>query len=145
MFVHRSSSLEELIARLDENLKAPGLRLLEPETILIQSAGMERYLSRELARKSRIAANIRYPFPRAFLHEVLNRALSTHDTGEAFERKNLSWALFVNLERHAKSNDPIFAHLKRALLNDADGLQRLILAEQLAHLFDQYLTYRPRM
>lgn len=143
MFVHRSSSLEELINRLYESIQAPGLDLLEAETILIQSAGMERYLSRELARRGGIAANLRFPYPRAFLRGVLDRALGESEGAFAFERQNLSWSLYFNLKAHLESTSTVFAPLRYKLRDDVDGSQRLFLAEQLAHLFDQYLTYRP--
>ena len=145
MFVHRSNSLEELVDHLQAIVSGPGLGILQPETILIQSAGMERYLSRELARRSGITANVRFPFPRSFFHEVLDRALGKEDSAHAFDRESMTWALFSNLSHHVRTEERAFEPVRSYLADDGDHSKRLLLAERLAHLFDQYVTYRPRM
>ncbi len=145
MFVHRSSNLEELVDRLHDVVQAPGPRLLEPETIVIQSAGMERYLSRELSRRSGIVANVRFPFPRSFFLEVLDAALGVDERARAFERQNLTFIIYGQLARHVRAGSRHFSEVLRYLEDDSDHSRRLLLAERLAHLFDQYVTYRPKM
>lgn len=145
MFVHRSSNLEELVDHLHRVVRAKGLGLLEPETIVIQSAGMERYLSRELSRRSGIAANLQFPFPRAFFLSVLDAALGDEPRARAFERHNLTWILYGQLERFVRRGEKAFSEVANYLVGDIDQSKRLLLAERLAHLFDQYVTYRPKM
>jgi exodeoxyribonuclease V gamma subunit len=145
MFVHRSSNLEELVDHLHRVVKAKGLGLLEPETIVIQSAGMERYLSRELSRRSGISANVQFPFPRAFFLRVLDAALGEDPRAAAFERQNLTWILYGQLGRYVRSGQRAFSEVANYLKDDIDQSKRLLLAERLAHLFDQYVTYRPKM
>lgn len=146
MFVHRSNSLEELVDRLSEVLERPLPGLLEPEIVLIQSAGMERFLSRELSRRQSILANARFPFPRVFLRDVLDRCLGADERSVMYEREAMAWRLYEllrDLSGFAPSEH--LAMVKKHLSDDRDGSKRLLLAEQLAHLFDQYVTYRPRM
>lgn len=145
MFVHRSNRLEELVDGLHRVLSEPILGVMTPEVILIQSAGMERYLSRELARRSGITANVDFPFPRSFLRRVLDRALGEDERAAAFERENMTWSLFEKLGAVLKDDDPSFRAARAYLQGDADHSRRLLLAERLAYLFDQYVTYRPRM
>ncbi len=145
MFVHRSSNLEELVDHLHDVVRTPGPGLLEPETIVIQSAGMERYLSRELSRRSGIVANARFPFPRSFFLEILDAALGVDERARAFERQNLTFILYGALARHVQAETPQFSQVRSYLEGDTDQSKRLLLAERLAHLFDQYVTYRPKM
>jgi exodeoxyribonuclease V gamma subunit len=145
MLVHRSNSLSELVDHLSRVVRDPALNLFEPETIVIQSAGMERYLSRELSRRSGIVANVVFPYPRVFFRDVLDATLGKSDVSAAFERESLAWVLYAMLRDHAHGSEPAFKAIRSYLEEDEDGSKRLLLAEKLANLFDQYVTYRPRM
>lgn len=141
MFLYRSSDLDYLVDHLARVLSAPGLGLLDSEVILIQSAGMERYLIRELAARQGIVANVVFPYPRAFLLEMLDRVLDPCPQARAYEREQLTWHL-LDLLCDIPSGD-LYEPVRRNLARDTDGTGRLLLAEQLARLFDQYVTYRP--
>jgi exodeoxyribonuclease V gamma subunit len=54
-----SNRLEALAGELSETLRLPLAEPLTPEVILVQSHGMERWLSLVLARRMGICANIR--------------------------------------------------------------------------------------
>ena len=146
MLVHRSNSLEELVVRLSEVLSTPLPSLFQREVLLIQSAGMERYLSRELARRQNIIANVRFPFPRAYLREVLDLALGEEPGSKGFEREALAFRIY-GLLAHLRDfpASPQLHLVQKHLVDDPDGSRRFYLADQLAHLFDQYVTYRPTM
>jgi len=61
--LYASNRLEVLVEKLAEHLR-PALPFpLEGKTILVQSKGMERWVSMELARRHGICANCRFPFP----------------------------------------------------------------------------------
>jgi exodeoxyribonuclease V gamma subunit len=64
--VFTSNRLEVLIDILAKILQEPLPHPLMPETIVVQSKGMERWISMELAKKHGVCANIRFPFPNAF-------------------------------------------------------------------------------
>src|SRR5690606_22720608 len=145
MYVNRSNSLGELVDHLSRVVREPALGLFEPETIVIQSAGMERYLSRELSRRQGIVANVAFPYPRAFFRGVLDAALGQSEAALAFERESLAWVLYASLREHTQGQERAFRGVRSYLEDDDDGSKRLLLAEKLANLFDQYVTYRPRM
>lgn len=143
MFVYRSNRLEELVDCLSQVVSKPLPHILSPEVILIQSAGMERYLSREVARRVGILAGARFPFPRAFIRDIFDQALGTSQIVDPFERNSMSWLLFSELRKAI--GEPGFEALSAHLNDDIDSSRRLLLAERFAHLFDQYITYRPSM
>lgn len=146
MFLHRSNCLHELVEQLCLTLDEGTVGLLHQDVVLIQSSGMERYLTREIARKRGIAAAFRFPFPRAFFREVLAACLQKEETNPAFERQQMTWTLYqllAHLEQLPAG--PARAQVELYLSDDVDGTRRFLLAEQLANLFDQYMTYRPKM
>jgi hypothetical protein len=62
-----SNRLEVLAEKLAELLRPPLPSPLESEIILVQSKGMERWVSMKLARYHGICANYRFPFPNRIL------------------------------------------------------------------------------
>ncbi|HSC86296.1 MAG TPA: exodeoxyribonuclease V subunit gamma, partial [Polyangiaceae bacterium] len=124
-------------------LERPVLGPLEPEVILIQSTGIERWLARELSQRLGVLAGARFPFPRAYVHEVLDAALGESPEALRYERETLGWLLFRVLDELAE--DPALREVRQFLQADPDGSQRFFLAERLAHLFDQYVIYRPQL
>ncbi len=141
--MYRSNSLDELVDCLSAVVRQPTKHVLAQEKILIQSPGMERYLSRELARRCGIWAGGQFPFPRAFLRQALDDGLGGGEGANLFERELMSWVLFDELR--TLSTAPGFDLIAHHLKDDTDGSRRLLLAERLAYLFDQYITYRPQL
>ena len=62
-----SNRMEVLAQRLCEVLKTPLASPLATEIVVVQSRGMERWLSLQLAEAHGICANIRFPFPNALV------------------------------------------------------------------------------
>lgn len=138
--LHRSNRLESLAGTLGgvmrESLSSP----LVPEAVVVQSQGMARWLKLELAARLGIAAHIRFPFPRAFAHELFRALDLTVDSRPSFDPELLVWRIYQLLPEAAQQ--PGFASVKRYLA-DGDQRKRFQLAGRLARLFDQYLVYRP--
>lgn len=151
MQVHRSHRMERLVDVLAEVVRAPVGDALEPETILIQSKGMERWLSNQLALRLGVFANARFPFPRGFIDEVFDAVVPEPERGsekperssEDYSREVMTFAILTLLP--GLLPDPAFASLHGYLEDDTDAVKRLELAERIAHVFDQYLVYRPRL
>ena len=151
MQVHRSHRMERLVDVLAEVVRVPVGDALEPETLLIQSKGMERWLSNQLALRLGVFANARFPFPRGFIDEVFDavvpepeqRAEAAGPSAENYSREVLAFAILTLLP--GLLSDPAFAPLHGYLEDDTDTVKRLELAERIAHVFDQYLVYRPRL
>jgi exodeoxyribonuclease V gamma subunit len=62
LILYTSNRLKILADKLAHVLSAPLASPLQPEIILVQSKGMERWVSMELARHNGICANCRFPF-----------------------------------------------------------------------------------
>ncbi|MBW1842168.1 MAG: exodeoxyribonuclease V subunit gamma, partial [Deltaproteobacteria bacterium] len=63
MNIYSSNRLEILAEDLARIVKTPLSSPLEPEVIVVQSRGMERWVSMEIARHNGICANSIFPFP----------------------------------------------------------------------------------
>jgi exodeoxyribonuclease V gamma subunit len=59
--IFTSNKLEILAEKLAQLIKTSGPPALAAEIIVIQSTGMARWISLELAKRNSICANIRFP------------------------------------------------------------------------------------
>ncbi len=135
---NRLELLAELLAKV---LEVPPASPLEPEIIVVQSKGMERWLSLQLAAHFGVCANCRFPFPNALIHEAFRSVLPDLSGSSLFEPKYAAWKITQLLPDHL--DEPGFASLKHYLDHSPRDLRRLQLASHLAETFDQYVLYRP--
>jgi exodeoxyribonuclease V gamma subunit len=70
-----SNRLEILADKLAGILSAPLSSPMEPEIIVVQSKGMERWIAMELARRFGICANVKFPFPNSFVYEMIRNVI----------------------------------------------------------------------
>ncbi len=140
-----SNRLENLAEKLADVLSQPLTSPLRPEIIVVQSKGMERWLSLQLAEKLGICVNVRFPFPNTFLTEVGQSigVVTTNGEPDLFAPENLLWRIMRILPQCL--DEPEFAAPKRYLENGASDLKRIQLSARIADLFDQYLVFRPEM
>ncbi|MCW5891078.1 MAG: exodeoxyribonuclease V subunit gamma [bacterium] len=139
--LHQGNRLEVLVDRLAAVLAVPPDDPLAPEHVVVQNAGMARWLSLELARRHGVCAHVRFAFPAAFLWEMWRRVLPDVPARSPLEPAVATWRLFGllgGLER-----DATFAPLHAWMGDDPDGTRRFALAGRLAELYDQYVVYRP--
>jgi exodeoxyribonuclease V gamma subunit len=116
---------------------------LAPEIIVVQSRGMERWITMELARRNGICANVEFPFPKVFLESVF-RSLSDAPGGlSAFDPHVLAFRIMAILPGFL--DRPDFAELRTSLAEDRHQLKLFQLSGRLADLFDQYAVFRPDM
>lgn len=140
MFVlHTSNRAENLLEHLTKILEAPQQSVLSKEVFLIQSQGMERWLSQQLAERSRLWANFEYLFPAKFFNAMSNK-LGLSLEQQAFSRESLLWQ-FEDMLRDL--SDPVYQPLSQYLQGDSVDRKRFQLAQQLAYLYDQYQFLRP--
>ncbi|MFZ0243888.1 MAG: exodeoxyribonuclease V subunit gamma, partial [Desulfobacterales bacterium] len=135
--------LEILADRLAEVVRGPLATALETETVIVQSRGMERWVSMALARRNGICANMAFPFPNAFLDELFRRFLPELPDPSPFAPPILAFRIMKCLPALLKR--PAFAGLNRYLADDSWGVKLYQLAVKLSDLFDQYLVFRPDM
>ncbi len=144
MIVVRSNRAEHLVEHLARLLRQPLSDPFVAEVVAVQSRGMERWLSQELARRLGVWAHGSHPFPRRLVHEVVAAALGEPAQGsEAYRRERMTWVLSERLPVLCEGE--AFSVVRRYLADDPVGLKRMQLATQLAERFDQYLVYRPEL
>ncbi len=138
--VYHSNRLERLIDRLADGLRIPGADPFAPDIILVQSNGLRRWITMELARRLGIGANLQFPYPATFLWQTYRTLVPQAPAESPFAPGLLVWRILHSLESLA--NEPVFAPVQ-AYLRGADHLERYQLAHALATTLDQYLIYRP--
>ncbi|HUV07989.1 MAG TPA: exodeoxyribonuclease V subunit gamma, partial [Spirochaetia bacterium] len=141
--LYTSNRLEHLADRLCTVLGTPLSSPFREEVILVQSKGMERWLSMQAATRFGIWANARYPFPNSFIQELCSALLPGESESPGFQPDVLTWEIMKILPGLIYREE--FSTLKHYLQGDAGGLRCHQLSSRIADLFDQYLVYRPRM
>jgi exodeoxyribonuclease V gamma subunit len=139
--IYMSNRMEVLAERLSETLRKPCGDVLEPEIVVVQSRGMQRWLSLELARRNGVCANVSFPFPRAFLTDMACRLAPDSDLDTEADATRLTLQLMRLLPGFL--GRPGFQRLNRYLADDPKRLKLLQLCQRIAFLFDQYRVYRP--
>ena len=132
--------MEALADQLADIVRQEPLHPLQEETIVVQSQGMARWLSMELASRLSVWAHGVFPFPNKFLEDVVHLVLADSSGRRLFNRSEAVWQI-MNLFNDLPDL-PVFSSVRNYL--DAP-LKRYQLARTLADLFDQYAVYRPDM
>jgi exodeoxyribonuclease V gamma subunit len=138
-----SNRLEILADKLAELLSEPLASPFDAEVIVVQSRGMEQWVSMQLAHRRGICANLRFPFPNAFVQDVFRRVLSDLPERSPFDPEIITWRIMKLLP--SCITRPGFEGLGAYLKDDADRLKRLQLSERISDTIDQYLLFRPQM
>jgi exodeoxyribonuclease V gamma subunit len=138
-----SNKLEILAEQLARLIKTPGSSVLSQEIIVIQSTGMARWISLELAKHNGICANIRFPFPNTFLEEIVRQAMPEFGEPVFLGPHQLTFKLMKLIPQCIQK--PGFERLKAYLAEDATHLKRFQLSSKLADIYDQYQVFRPEM
>ncbi len=128
-----SELLGQRLAQLLEERSNP----FQKETVLIQNAGMERWLSLTIARQNGISAGIHFQFPANFLKQVLEV-----EPEERFplDPDRFSWALQRAISLEIKHPD--LKPLKK-YLHQKSSIALFQLSRQIADIFDRYIVERP--
>jgi exodeoxyribonuclease V gamma subunit len=113
---------------------------LLPETLLVPSVGMQRWLAFALAREQGIAANLNFRLPAAFAWQLITQVFPDIPARSPFDREALVWRVLRELPAVLpQANGAAIASHWQA----ADARGRYELAWRVADIFDQYLIYRP--
>ena len=143
MFIlHSSNKTENLVGHLTHIIKTmPLSSAFAKEVFLIQSQGMERWLSQQLAGQLKVWANYEFLFPSKFFSSLAQRVDSRLNDA-AFDRNLMLWRI-ESLLRQLDGAE--FLPIKKYLATDNQDLKRYQLAKQLAQIVDQYQMMRPDM
>ncbi|HOV91175.1 MAG TPA: exodeoxyribonuclease V subunit gamma [Syntrophorhabdaceae bacterium] len=139
--LYLSNRLEILIEQLASVVGKKLSSFFKQEIIVVQSKGMERWLSMELAKKFRIWSNCIYPFPDNFIWEIFKIVLKDTPNINFFDPSILSWRIMNILPDLI--DKPSFHQIKDYIGEDKTQLKTFQLSERIAHVFDRYTVYRP--
>ncbi len=141
MFIlHSSNKTENLLAHVSAVLNsAPLTSPFAQEIFLIQSQGMERWLSQQLASENKVWANFSFQFPDRFFR-LLAQRLGYPLTDESFDRQFMVWRFEAALRQ---LDDDVYIPLRHYFNTGNQALKRFQLARELAQVFDQYQIMRP--
>jgi len=136
----RSNRTENLADALASRVRERPLGPFAKEAIVVQSRGMERWLTLALAERLGIWSHPYFPFPRAVVEQVLDSlSEGRSEEAKAYDPGRLKWTIAELLRESAPSQlDP---YLREP--SDADRVLRL--AGSVSNVFDDYVVYRPSL
>jgi exodeoxyribonuclease V gamma subunit len=144
LHLYTSNRLERLFDKLCDVVKKPLASPLNAQTIMVQSRGMQHWLSMQLAQRFGIAANNTFPFPNAFINGLVRDTLPTLGSSEPlYDKEVISWRLMALLQDYRTHSG--FEEIDGYLKQDASQTRLHSLACIIADIFDQYLVYRPQL
>lgn len=137
-----ASRLTPLIAHCTGVVRATPLSPLEQETVVVQSQGMRRWVTLQMADRLGCVGSLVLPFPAGFIHDLARRvdpSRTTRDAEEAFSRDTLAWRIEARLRE--LPDGAVYEPL-RSYLGATDDRARFGLASRIADRFDDYQLYR---
>jgi exodeoxyribonuclease V gamma subunit len=140
-YLHTGNSLirlsEKLTVLIRENRTE---NPFEPETILVQSRGMQRWLSMRIAENLGVFSNCLFPFPNTFIQDLFELTLGVRpDRG--YSPRRLMFSVMAAIETMIE--EPLFSSIKKYISDDISGLKLVQLSGKIANAFDQYIVFRP--
>jgi len=141
LYIYTSNRLEELAAQLSEAFAATPPTPMAAETVIVQSMGMQRWVSMRLAEHLGVCANVEFPFPNRFVQSIFTLFLGHSEETDAFAPDVLTFRTMRLLP--TLINDPDFTDLRTYLGSDLRGLRAYQLCRRVADLYDQYTVFRP--
>ncbi|MEI8033497.1 MAG: exodeoxyribonuclease V subunit gamma [Chlorobiaceae bacterium] len=142
--LYTGNRMEALAQALGDTIeKSPLSSPFKSEVIVVQSRGMQRWLSMQLASRFGVWANAEYPFPNALVRTLFTTLGLEHADSEGFSKEVMRWKIMRLLPDLARN--AVFRPLHTYLALDPDGVKLFQLAGKIADTFDQYTLYRPEM
>lgn len=143
LYTITSHSLKTLVSHLARDIKHSSADPLSPETIVVQSSGMSRWINIEVARLNGICAGINYKFPNTLIDDIFGRIVPESAGISPFEPDILSWRIMSALPGLLEHQE--FGPVKKYCNNSVDDRGLMQFSSKVADCFDQYTVYRPEM
>ena len=143
LYLKVSNALNSLAKGLIDDLQHAGNGVFDPHYIVTQTEGMNNWLKLQQAYRQGIAANSRFLKPNDLLFHLY--MWLGGPSMEVMSSQNLSWLLFKLLgEKEFTTRYPEVANYYLDH-GEESNLKKMVLAEKVADLLDQYQVYRPEM
>jgi len=135
-----SNKIEVLADQLARVLEDPLSSPFVPEIVVVQSKGMERWLSMQLAAHHGICANTSFPFPNAMVNDLFRCVVKDVPEESLFDVDTMAWRIMEKLSflMHQKG----FESIRHYVAGDESGIRLYQLSQELAETFDQYIIFR---
>ncbi|NMH61204.1 exodeoxyribonuclease V subunit gamma [Alteromonas ponticola] len=147
--LYPSNKLEHLSFLLSALLKEQPGSVFATHPILVESPGMQHWLSMQLAQTHGIAMNLQFPLPVRFMWNTARDILGadTVPKQSAYRREILVWRideilLSETFCQHPHAH-PVCQYWQSQSSEDDQATLRLQFATAIADVFEQYLLYRP--
>jgi exodeoxyribonuclease V gamma subunit len=151
LHVWRSERADGLLRPLAELLSTPLEDPFASELVAVPTAGIERWVTQELALRlgtagadatDGVCANVEFPFPGTVIARALEAAEGLPEDGDRWRPDQLVWVL---LGLHDADPDPSRWGPAASHLASPDDGRRYAAARHLSDLFDRYAVHRPEM
>lgn len=140
--IFTSNNLNTLALTFANYCKAARKDAFEPDVVLVQSIGMQRWLSMQISSYCGICANMRFLFPNNFFGEIIDALFEPPEVAlQKSSRDAAVWRLMQELPN--LKDQEVFSFINRYLADDQLGLKLFQLSQKLADLYDQYALFRP--
>ena len=138
--------------------------VLSPNTVLVESLGMQHWLNMALASSQGIAMNLQFPMPTRFMWQIARQILGSELIPEqsTYKREVLTWRIYELIQSDEIINKPnnsaiqryfsqltashsnVFASpIEAANINQLHQAKKLQFCRSLADVYEQYMLYRP--
>ncbi len=136
--IHFANRTEQLAGLLAERVGTGAV--FAADEVIVPSAALRRYLTLTLARRHGICANVHFGYLAQSLWEWIARVVPGVQAESPFAPGVLAWRILAAFDEPGAFDS--YPRL-RDYLARGDAVMRFELAQQVAGLFDQYITYRP--
>lgn len=149
IYLYPANKMEHLLQLYLKIQHINPLPIFEKEAIVVQNAGMQHWLSMQLAQSRKISFNFGYALPAQFLWKLARTVAGEENVPDEtlFSREVLSWRILALLMSEMVVDDADFGQVTQFWRGENSPKiqqQRCYqLACQLADLYEQYLIYRP--
>ena len=137
------NKMELLALEFSKIIAEPLSSALSPEVVVVQSKGMERWLSMQIARHNSVCANVSFPFPDSFVQDIFSAFILNVKHPSFFKVSTMTFAIMKVLPFLIA--EPGFENLKLYFGNKIENNKCFQMASSIAFIFEQYLVFRPGM
>ncbi|WP_210394658.1 exodeoxyribonuclease V subunit gamma [Motiliproteus sediminis] len=150
--LYPANRLEDLALLLEHVLSLNPGSVLAPSTVIVESQGMQHWVSMALAESRGLCMNLDFPMPGVFLWQLVRRLLGPERVPleSPYQREALAWRIDRLLASELCIDDARFDEVTRYWRSETDAdvrcddlLKRFQLASKQADLYEQYLMFRP--
>jgi len=141
--VYPSNKLEDLVQILPKLLSLSSENILQAQTIITESQGMEHWLKLQLAKQQGIYMNINFKMPSSYLWDIARSIDDNEDIPRhsPYQRDILSWRIDKIIHEAGDSLADIYRYCCDQNQHPAP-LKRFQFSSSLADIFEQYILYR---